>query len=97
MPVRAVDRALEILNALKEEVQGLSALSRRTSLSKATLLRILDTLIKHECVTYNQETQKYDLGIRLLKMGMAVSERLDLKKVAFPYLAHIWTVSEETV
>jgi DNA-binding IclR family transcriptional regulator len=95
--VRAVERALIILDALKEDIQGLSELSRKTNLSKATLLRILNTLIKHGYVSYNQNTQKYDLGIRILQIGMTVSERLDLKKVASPYLEHVWKVSEETV
>jgi len=97
MMVRAVDRSLAIMEALKEDVQGLSQLSRRINLSKATLLRILSTLIKHGYVVYNKETKTYDLGIQLLKMGMTVSERLDLKKVAYPYLTHIWNMSEETV
>ncbi|MGA2027590.1 MAG: IclR family transcriptional regulator [Syntrophobacteraceae bacterium] len=97
MMVRAVDRSLTIMEALKDEVQGLSELSRRINLSKATLLRILSTLIKHGYVIYNKETTKYDLGIKLLKMGMTVSERLDLKKVASPHLTHIWNMSEETV
>ncbi len=97
MPVRAVDRAIAIMEALKEDVQGLSELSRRTNLSKATLLRMLSTLIKHGFVSYNQETHKYDLGIKLLKLGMAVSERLDIRKVAYPYLTNIWNISEETV
>lgn len=96
MPVRAVERALTIIDALKIEVQGLSELSRTTNLSKATLLRILDSLIEHECVVYNQETQKYDLGIKLLKLGMTVSDRLDLKRVAAPHLKKVWNISEET-
>jgi DNA-binding IclR family transcriptional regulator len=97
MEVRAVERALTVLEALKENVQGLSELSRSVSLPKATVLRILDTLVKYEYVTHNPETHKYDLGIKILKMGMTVSERFDLKKVASPYLAHVWNVSEETV
>jgi len=97
MMVRAVDRSIAIMEALKEDVQGLSELSRTINLSKATLLRILNTLIVHGYVIYNKETHKYDLGIKLLKMGMAVSERLDIKHVASPYLTHIWNISEETV
>ncbi|MHB9074272.1 MAG: IclR family transcriptional regulator [Desulfobaccales bacterium] len=97
MPVRAVDRALAIMDALRQDVQGLSELSRGTNLPKATLLRILGSLIDHECVVYDQETQKYDLGIKVLKLGMTVSERLDLKKVGQPYLRRIWDISEETV
>jgi IclR family KDG regulon transcriptional repressor len=97
MEVRAVERALIIMEALNENVQGLSELSRSVALSKATLLRILGTLIKYEYVTYNKETQKYDLGMKLLKMGMTISDRFDLKKVAEPFLTYIWNASGETV
>lgn len=97
MEVRVVERALLVLEALKEDIQGLSELSRKTNLSKATLLRILNTLIKYGYVSFNPNTKKYDLGIRILQMGSTVSERLDLKKIASPYLEHIWQISEETV
>ncbi|MDD4802422.1 MAG: helix-turn-helix domain-containing protein, partial [Syntrophomonas sp.] len=58
--VRTVERALIVLAALKKNIQGLSELSRNTGLSKATLLRILNTLIHYGYVSYNQKTQKYD-------------------------------------
>ncbi|NPV89472.1 MAG: IclR family transcriptional regulator [Firmicutes bacterium] len=97
MDVRAVVRTLEILEALEKDVQGLSELSRRLSLSKATLLRFLNTLINHGYVDYDPKTQKYDLGTRVLKLGMKVSERYDLKRIAAPYLERVWHDCEETV
>lgn len=97
MEVRAVERALAVLEALQEDVQGLSELSRKLNLSKATLLRLLNTLTKQGFVDYNEKTKKYDLGLKLLQLGMTVSERFDLKKVAGPYLEKIWNACGETV
>ncbi|MDD4801518.1 MAG: IclR family transcriptional regulator [Syntrophomonas sp.] len=94
--VRTVEKALIVLAALKKNVQGLSELSRNTGLSKATLLRILNTLIKYGFVSFSQ-TKKYNLGISLLQLGATVSDRLELKRVASPYLEHVWQVSKETV
>lgn len=97
MEQQTVERALAVLNALKDDVQGLSELSRRLNLSKATLLRLLNTLRSHGYVDYNEKTQKYDLGLELLQLGMTVSLRFDLKKAAAPYMEKVWQACGETV
>jgi len=97
LQVRAIERALMVLDALQESDQGLSELSRKLELPKATLLRILNTLKMNDYIEKDVITQQYRLGLKLLHLGMIVSERFDLKKIATSYLQEIWNECGETV
>ncbi|MGI6452944.1 MAG: IclR family transcriptional regulator [Syntrophomonadaceae bacterium] len=97
MEIRSVERALLVLEALRESEQGLSELSRNLELPKATLLRLLVTLMKHGYIEKDENNQKYRLGLKVMHLGMSVIEKFDLKRIGAPFLQEIWQVCGETV
>lgn len=97
--VRAILRAVEILEVLRaeKEPQSLASLHHTLGLSKTTLARILNTLENAGYVERDSSRQKYTLGLKLIYYGYAVSERLTVKQMAAPVLNRIRDACSETV
>ncbi|WP_173915469.1 IclR family transcriptional regulator [Halobacillus sp. Marseille-Q1614] len=97
--VQSVDRALNILEILKEQPKGLGVteLSYRLEVSKSTVHRLLSSLLKQGFVKQDDENERYLLGLRLIEFGETVSTHLDIRKVAAPYLNKLAENTGETV
>lgn len=96
--VQSVDRALTILEILKENPRGfgVTEVANRLQVSKSTVHRLLMSLFKKGLVRQDKETEKYTLGLRLIEFGQTVSDNLDIRKLASPYLHHLAEVTKET-
>jgi len=96
--VAAVTRALAVLDALaEEEVElGTNELARRTGINPSTVSRLLATLAGAGLVEHVVGTGKYRLGLRLVQLGNAVLERLDLRAIARPHLRELVARTDET-
>ncbi len=96
---RAVDRAIAILKAfrLEEPELGVTELSRRLSLHKSTVYRLLVTLEKHGLVDWVPESGKYRLGMTLFELGSLVATVTDLRRVARPVLEALHNECGETL
>lgn len=78
-PVRAVERAIDVLGALnRSPVCTLDALHRKTGLPKPTLIRLLETLQGKGLVTRAAQYGAYSLssGVRQLSCGYHGAPRL---------------------
>ena len=97
--VASVARALEVLFALADAgaETGTNEISRRTGINASTVSRQLATLAASGLVEHVAETGRYRLGIRLVQLGNAVLDRLDLREVARPHLQALAQETEETV
>lgn len=97
--VQSVERAAKILEALVGEVDGLGVteLSRRIKLHKSTVHRLLTTLLGLGYVEQNEESEKYRLGMKLLYLGGAILERMDLRHEAYDFLKELSREVNETV
>lgn len=86
--VRAVDKALRILETLGRESTdlGLVELSRGLLIEKSTLHRLLGTLEARGFVRKDPSSLRYSLGIRMLELGAAVTARSALGRAAAPVL-----------
>ncbi len=86
--VRAVERAIKILNAFSKERSRmtLEQVSRATGLSKPTAFRILATLQYYGYVSQDPRGGQYRLGAKLLSLAHAAIDALDLRDVARPHL-----------
>jgi DNA-binding IclR family transcriptional regulator len=73
---------LEIL-ANKSELT-LQEISKATSIPKTTIFRILYTL-EHEGVIV-KERDKYKIGFRVVKLGMAALSKMELRNLIIPFL-----------
>lgn len=94
--VAAVSRALAVLDALAAGGElGTNELARRTGINASTVSRLLATLAGAGYVD-QAENGRYRLGIRLVQLGSAVLDRLDLREVARPELERLVATVGET-
>lgn len=86
--VRAIERALTVLNSFSREHNKLSLdeVTRRTGLSKPTAFRILSTLQAHGYLIADPADGKYRLGSVFLALAGAAIGSMSLRRVARPHL-----------
>lgn len=94
-----VDKACRVLLYLGESSRPLGPreLARALHLNKSTVHRILLTLNAYGLVTQDSETGRYHLGVRLFELGTAAYKRMDIVKVARPFLLAVHEQTRETV
>ena len=94
--VRAVDRALAIVQLLAEERRPLAIIeiSKATGLSPATVHRSLSTLLQRDWVEQNPRTSRYRLGFGLLGTAAAALNYTPLVQRAQNVLIRMSAVSE---
>ena len=95
--VASVARALAVLDALAEGGElGTNDIARRTEINASTVSRLLATLVDSGLVEHVQTTGRYRLGLRLVQLGNAVVERLDLRDLARNELEALVAATDET-
>jgi len=98
--VKALVKALRILECLAEDDQPnftLTELSRRLHLHVSTVHRLMVNLLRQGFVEQDPATGGYVLGFRVLRMGLRVLDRLDVRRVAQPLLRELNQRTQETV
>ena len=96
--VAAVTRALTVLDALADGDRelGTNEIARRTGINASTVSRLLATLAGAGFVEHVSGSGRYRLGRRLLQLGNAVLERLDVRTLARPHLHALVAATDET-
>ncbi|MGP3915556.1 IclR family transcriptional regulator [Nonomuraea sp. 10N515B] len=84
----SLERGLRILSAFSGDrsVLGIADLARAVGLNKSTTYRYVATLTKLEYIRQDPETKKYFLGPRVVDLGFAAIDSMELTKVAGPLL-----------
>ncbi len=84
----AVQRALKMLKIfnIDRNALTLTEISRILNLNKSSTLRILATLMEEHFIKYEEDIKKYKPGLELFRLGNVVSESLDIRRLAKPYL-----------
>ncbi|SHK40627.1 IclR family transcriptional regulator [Paramaledivibacter caminithermalis] len=95
--VQSVDRAFDILEALKDGEIGLVDLSKKVNLNKSTVHRLLNTLIYRGYVSQNQDNNKYRLTLKFLQIGNNFLNSLDIISIAKPYISKLSEKTNEVV
>ncbi len=87
-PIKVIDKSLSILETLLRENSSMSIteLSEKLGIYPSTIHRMLDTLKYWGYVEQDPDTQKYQLGLKILELGMTKLHQMDLLKEAAPYL-----------
>ncbi|CAH8234726.1 DNA-binding transcriptional regulator KdgR [Vibrio aestuarianus] len=92
--VSSVLKVFSILQALAEQKEvGVSELSQRLMMSKATTYRFLQTMKSQGYVSQEGEADKYSLTLKLFELGAKSLEYVDLISLADKEMHHI---SEQT-
>ncbi|TWJ18739.1 helix-turn-helix domain-containing protein [Geobacter argillaceus] len=97
--IRAIERALSVLNVFARERRELSLdeLTRLTGLSKPTVFRILATLQRQKYLLLNKSDGRYRLGSVFLALASSVLGSLNLGTLARPHLIELRNSAQATV
>ena len=98
-PVKVLDKTFSILEILLQHGSSMhmTEISEKLGLYPSTIHRILDTLKHRGYVEQDSHTQKYQLGLKVLELGMAKLHQMDLVREATPYLKELVNQCNETV
>lgn len=96
--VTAVQRAVAVVDELAaaQADLGTNELARRTGINASSVSRLLATLTEAGLVEHLPETGRYRLGLRLLELGNAALERLDIRVIARSELQSLVDATGET-
>jgi len=76
---------------------SLSETCELTGLSKATVFRLLKTLSQLNYLRYDSKDKKYYLGPRVLSLGFAVLQGMEVREIARPYIKRLSEECRKTV
>ena len=89
--IKPVYKALKVLERLGAAGRDLSLteVSRLTGLPKTTAFKYLYTLKERGFVTYNEETARYGIGLRMWEIGRLAGDGLPVREIALPYMREL--------
>lgn len=87
--VRSAERVAALLDALRDSAVPLrhGEVARALGLPKSSATNLLDTLADSGLVT--RDSRGYSLGVKLIQLGAAAAERLDIRDVALPIMSEL--------
>ena len=96
--VRALDRALQILDAfsLEQPERSLSELSAATDLPASTTLRLLSILTQHGYVEKSPDTDRYRIGVAVFERGSIYIQSTSVEAEAADGLANLARDTNQT-
>jgi DNA-binding IclR family transcriptional regulator len=96
--VQSVVRTLDILEALASEGElGLTELAARVGVHKSTLFRFMRTFCELGYARRDPDTERFSLTLKVFELGSSVYARVDLVKLASPFLVRLSATTKETV
>ena len=96
--VAAVLKVFAILQALSERNEtGISELSVRLAMPKATVYRFLQTMKTLGYVRQEVDTERYGLSMRVFELGAKALQYPDLVEICKPHMQHLSDATGETV
>lgn len=95
--VKVLDKALSILTLIcANEELSLKELEEFSGLNRTTVYRILQSFLNWGYVEQNLANKKYRASLKILEMAGIVLQRMDVVKVARPYLLSLRDESKES-
>jgi IclR family transcriptional regulator, acetate operon repressor len=97
--IRSIERAVDVLACFDQLTPQLSvtALQKRTGLSRPTLYRILATLERKGVIRSFGEPQRFELGHEASRLAANWIGQDDYIRAARPVLRRLWDDTDETV
>jgi len=98
-PIKVLNKSLSILEILLQHgsAMNMTEISEKLGLYPSTTHRILDTLKHWGYVEQEPNNQRYQLGLKVIELGMAKLHQMDLAREATPYLKELVNQCNETV
>lgn len=97
--IRAIDRAIEILQAfsIEKPLLSLEEIAEITKIPRSTVYRILYTLEIKRLIQLDNKTMKYKLGLRMFEFSSLLSSSLDVYHEAEEPLTELFHNTNQTV
>jgi IclR family KDG regulon transcriptional repressor len=98
-PIKVLDKTFFILDILLQHgsTMHMTEIAEKLGLYPSTTHRILDTLKHWGYVEQEPNNQRYQLGLKVIELGMAKLHQMDLAREATPYLKELVNQCNETV
>jgi DNA-binding IclR family transcriptional regulator len=95
----SVDLVLSLIELLARSGRShaMSDIAREMGISKARAHRHLRALMQHGYVLQDRETERYEIGIKLLALGEAVRDRFDVLAAIRPEMGRLRDETGQTV
>jgi len=92
---QSVERGLAILSSFDAErpLIGVSELARELDMNRSTAHRYIATLAQLGYLTQDRESKRYRLGPKVLDLGFAAINSMDVREIAAP---HVRALSDES-
>jgi len=90
-------RVLECFGQQKNHRYTLSELARILNMPKSSIYRVLKTLSQMDYLRYEEHSKHYYLGVRVLSLGFALLEGMELREIARPYMEKISHECNKTI
>jgi DNA-binding IclR family transcriptional regulator len=96
--LQSLDRGLEVLEILgnSDGLLGVTEIANILGVDKATIYRILFTLRDRGYASQDEETRKYELGLKAIELGQKALYKLNLRTRAKPFLRELTRITGET-
>lgn len=96
--MRSLERALAVLTVFSftKTEMSLKEITEKLNLPKSTVHRILATLQKNNFIEKNEETDTYQLGYKVMELGIIAADCYEIQKVAISEMRNIVKVSQQT-
>jgi DNA-binding IclR family transcriptional regulator len=97
--ITAIERATDVLTLFAdsgEPTLGVTEIAQALKLSKAVVYRILTSFRAKGFVELDESTRRYSLGPRVLHLGLAYMNRIDVRTLARPVLERLSRETDET-
>ena len=93
-----IDKTLSILEFLSVNPAGatLADIVKTVGVAKTTAFRVLDILLARDYVTWDQDSEKYRIGLKTLELGLSGLIGQDIVEVSIPYLKELASSVGET-
>ena len=96
--IQSLDRGIQILLILAERsCVGVTELAETLGVDKSTASRLVETLRGRDMVRVDPETKKFRLGFRILHLGEALKDNLNVISIARPMLLALSAQINESV
>lgn len=97
--IRAIDRAIDILQAfsIEKPILSLEEIAEITKIPRSTVYRILYTLEIKRLIQLDKKSMKYKLGLRMFEFSSLLSSTLDVYQEAEEPLIDLFHTTNQTV
>src|SRR5699024_257105 len=89
--IQTLERSILILDEIKKNTEPLTLteLSKKVNMSKNHLKKYLVSFVKTSTLTFDEETKTYDLGSKLIDLGLNALNRFSILSIIEPFMQQI--------